>query len=52
MLTAFTTAAPCRRKENRPPGPVARALGAAMRQEEAEVTVDLRRYAELVEVAQ
>jgi transposase len=52
VLRAFTTAPPCRRKENRPPGPVARALAAALRQEGAEVTVDLRRYAELVEAAQ
>ena len=51
VLRAFTTAPPCRRKENRPPGPVARALAAALHQEGAEVTVDLRRYAELVEAA-
>jgi hypothetical protein len=52
VLSAFTTAPPCRRKENRPPGPVARALAAALRQEGSEVTVDLSRYAELVEAAQ
>jgi hypothetical protein len=51
VLSAFTTAPPCRRKENRPPGPVARALAAALRQEGSEVTVDLSRYAELAEVA-
>jgi DNA replication protein DnaC len=42
VLSAFTTARPCRRKENRPPGPVARALAAALRQETDEVTVDLQ----------
>jgi len=52
VLSAFTTAPPCRRKENRPPGPVARALAAALRQEGSEATVDLSRYAELVEAAQ
>jgi hypothetical protein len=51
MLSAFTTAPPSRRKENRPLGPVARALAAALRQEEGEVTVDLHRYAELAEVS-
>ena len=34
-----------------PPGPVARALAAALRQEGTEVNVDLSRYAELAEVA-
>ena len=51
VLSAFTTAPPCRRKENRSPGPVALLLAAALRQEEGEVTVDLRRHAELAEVA-
>jgi len=51
VLSAFTTATPCRRKENRPPGPVAQALAAALRHEGTEVTVDLSRYAELAEVA-
>ena len=51
VLAAFTTARPCDRKANRPPGPeslaeAARLLGAEGR----EVVVDLARYAELVEV--
>jgi Mu transposase, C-terminal domain len=49
VLGAFSTAQPCQRKANRPPGPAAlaeaaRLLGPAGR----EVTVDLGRYAELV----
>jgi hypothetical protein len=49
VLGAFSTARPCRRKGNHPPGPAAlaeaaRLLGPAGR----EVTVDLGRYAELV----
>jgi hypothetical protein len=47
VLSAFSAAALCRRKENRPPGPEARALAAALLGTEAgEVTVDLGRYAE------
>lgn len=51
VLAAFTTARPCDRKANRPPGKealaeAARLLGADAR----EVSVDLARYAELVEV--
>jgi transposase len=48
VLEHVTTAAPCRRKDNRPPGPAARAAAAALRgdlREAAEVTVDLERYA-------
>jgi transposase len=48
VLRAFTTDRPCRRKENRPPGPVALAAAAALRGEVShEVVVDLQRYAEL-----
>jgi len=50
VLAAFSSAPPCERKANRPPGVVARAAAAALRGGEArEVTVDLARYAELVE---
>ena len=50
VLASFTTARPCDRKANRPPGPeslaeAARLLGTEGR----EVTVDLQGYAELVE---
>jgi hypothetical protein len=49
VLSAFTTARPCDRKSNRPPGPealteAARLLGPEGR----DVVVDLDRYAELV----
>lgn len=51
VLAAFTTARPCVRKGNRPPGPAARAAAAALLGADAsEVTVDLARYAELVAV--
>jgi transposase len=51
VLAAFTTARPCERKGNHPPGPAARAAAAILRGGEArEVVVDLARYAELVEV--
>jgi hypothetical protein len=51
VLAAFTTARPCDRKGNRPPGPAALAAAARLRgHEPREVTVDLDRYAELVEV--
>jgi transposase len=51
VLAAFTTARPCDRKGNHPPGPAARAAAAALLgQGHSEVTVDLARYAELVEV--
>ena len=51
VLAAFTTARPCDRKANRPPGPealaeAARLLGVDGR----DVVVDLATYAELVEV--
>jgi hypothetical protein len=52
VLAAFSTAPPCRRKENRPPGPEAQALAAVLLgTEPGEVVVDLARYAELAEVA-
>ena len=52
VLSSFTTARPCDRKSNRPPGPdalteAARLLGVEGR----DVVVDLARYAELVEGA-
>jgi hypothetical protein len=51
VLAAFSTARPCERKGNHPPGPAARAAAAILRGGEArEVVVDLARYAELVEV--
>ncbi len=51
VLAAFTTARPCDRKGNHPPGPAARAAAALLRAGDTrEVTVDLARYAELVEV--
>ena len=51
VLAAFTTARPCDRKGNHPPGPAALAAAAHLRDhEQREVTVDLTRYAELVEV--
>jgi len=51
VLAAFTTARPCDRKGNRPPGPAARAAAARIGDPgPRDVTVDLARYAELVEV--
>lgn len=51
VLAAFSTARPCERKGNHPPGPAARAAAAVLRDDDAfEVTVDLVRYAELGEV--
>jgi hypothetical protein len=52
VLSAFSTAPPCRRKENRPPGPEALAAAALLRAHSApEVVVDLARYEELAEAA-
>jgi hypothetical protein len=49
VLAAFTTARPCDRKANRPPGPVALAEAARLLGIEGrEVTVDLGVYGELV----
>lgn len=46
VLTAFTTRQPCRRKENRPPSPVAKAISATLlNQPESSFTrIDLSRY--------
>ncbi len=50
ILATFTSARPCERKGHHPPGPIARAAAAALRGvEDREVSVDLARYAELVE---
>ena len=50
MLSAFTTARPCDRKANRPPGAAALAEAARLLGPEGrDVVVDLARYAELVE---
>lgn len=55
VLTAFTTRQPCRRKENRPPGPVAKAIAAGIRggglTAVADVVVDLERYQTLARAA-
>jgi transposase len=52
VLSSFSSAAPCERKGNHPPGPAARAAANALRhRDEREVHVDLARYAELVEAA-
>jgi transposase len=55
VLQAFTTRGPCRRKENRPPGPVARAIAAQIRgaglAAVGDVVVNLDHYAELAKVA-
>jgi hypothetical protein len=53
VLAAFSTARPCERKGNHPPGPAARTAAALLRGGTAdrEVVVDLARYAELVEAA-
>ena len=48
VLGAFTTARPCERKGNHPPGPAALAAAARLLGPQGrEVTVDLHRYAEL-----
>ncbi len=50
VLAAFTTARPCQRKANRPPGPQAQAAAhqlSLLQTSDGEVTVDLDRYAEL-----
>jgi transposase len=50
VLAASSGARPCARKGNHPPGAAARAAAAALLGDEGrEVTVDLARYAELVE---
>jgi transposase len=53
VLAASTTRQPCRRKQNHPPGPAARAAAARLRGHAelvgAAVVVDLQRYASAVE---
>jgi hypothetical protein len=52
VLVAFSSREPCRRKENRPPGPIAKAIAAKLTgAAPAEVQVDLNRYAEWAKVA-
>jgi transposase len=52
VLSVFTTRPPCKRKQNRPPGPAAQAAAARLRGEQPDhVVVDLERYAQLAEVA-
>jgi hypothetical protein len=52
VLDAFTTARPCRAKQNRPPGEQALAAAAGLRGEQtAGVVIDLERYAQLAQVA-
>lgn len=54
VLSAFTTARPCTRKANRPPGPAALATAAALRADipgGAEVVVDLGAWARAAEGA-
>lgn len=55
VLEAFSTRGPCRRKENRPPGPIAKAIAAELRGGTgltaiADVIVDLERYQALAVV--
>ena len=53
VLSSFSTAKPCKRKENRPPGPAALAIAAALRSGATStadaVVVDLEQYAAVVE---
>ena len=52
VLAAFTTARPCDRKANRPPGPEALAEAARLLGTDGrDVVVDLAAYAELVEMS-
>ena len=52
VLSQFTTAGPCDRKENRPPGPAALAERAKlMGQTGKEPSVDLEAMAEIVRLA-
>jgi transposase len=51
VLDAFTTAKPCRRKANRPPGEVALAAAARLRGRPDGVVVDLEEYARIAKVA-
>ena len=52
VLSVLTTRPPCKRKQNRPPGPAAQAAAARLRSEQPDrVVVDVERYAQLAEVA-
>jgi len=51
VLEAFTTAKPCERKPNRPPGQHALAAAARLRGHEDGVVVDLEQYARIARVA-
>jgi hypothetical protein len=53
VLDAFTTARPCRAKQNRPPGEGALRAAGALRGAKANagVVIDLERYAQLAQVA-
>jgi transposase len=51
VLDAFTTAKPCRRKENRPPSQAALAEAARLRGEGQGTVVDLNEYARIAKVA-
>jgi len=51
VLDAFTTAKPCARKQNRPPGDGALAAAARLRGQPAGVVVDLDEYARIAKVA-
>lgn len=51
VLDAFTTAKPCRRKANRPPGDLALVEAARLRDQTRGVVVDLDQYARIAKVA-
>ena len=51
VLDAFTTAKPCRRKANRPPGDLALVAAARLRDQTRGVVVDLDEYARIAKVA-
>jgi transposase len=51
VLEAFTTAKPCERKPNRPPGQQALAAAARLRGHQDGVVVDLEQYARIARVA-
>jgi transposase len=51
VLDAFTTARPCRAKQNHPPGEQALRAAAALHGEQPTVVVNLERYAQLAQVA-
>jgi transposase len=51
ILNSLTSARPCRRKANRPPGEAALAAAAALAGQEADVSVSLETYARYAEAA-